>query len=169
MSVTKLVGSNYEKRSHLSVSSISASVPAYGLKILHLSCRTTNVPVAAINDKHFLNLSERISWPCFLNIKCSLISWSHVGLLAPIASQVCVCITRGGEHESTCGRSASRLTGKFLLRVAEYVWAPCAFWSTRWKKHESKVLVLQDCNENKLLFAFRLYKPVFLTDFSNSL
>lgn len=69
MSVTELVGSNYEKRSHLSMNSFSASVPAYGLKILYLSCGTTDVPVAAINNKHSLNLSERISWTYFLNIK----------------------------------------------------------------------------------------------------
>lgn len=74
MSVTKFVGSEYEKRNHPSVNSVSGSVLAYGLKILCLSCRTTNVPGAATNDKNSLNLSEGISWPQFLNIKYSLIN-----------------------------------------------------------------------------------------------
>lgn len=59
MAVTKLVGTEYEKRNRPSVNSFSRSVPAYGLKMLDLSCRTTDVPVAATNDENSLSLSER--------------------------------------------------------------------------------------------------------------
>ena len=74
MSVTKLVGSEYEKRNRPSVNTFSRSVPAYGLQMLYLSCRTTDVPVAATNDKNALNLSEGISCPFLLHIKYSLIN-----------------------------------------------------------------------------------------------
>lgn len=74
MSVTKLVGSEYEKRNRPSVNSFSRSVPAYGLKMLYLSCRTTDVPVAATNDKNSLTLSEGISCPFLLHIKYLLIN-----------------------------------------------------------------------------------------------
>lgn len=57
MSVTKLVGSEYERRNHPSVNSFSRSVPACGLKMLYLSGRTTDVPGAATNDKSSLDLS----------------------------------------------------------------------------------------------------------------
>lgn len=58
MSVTKSVGSEYEKRNCPSVNSIRRSLLACRLKILHLSCRTRDVPVAATNDKSCLNLRK---------------------------------------------------------------------------------------------------------------
>jgi len=73
MSVTKLVGIEYEKRNCPSANSFSRSVLGRGFK-MYLSCRTTDVPVAATNDKNSLNLSEGISCPFLLNIKYSLIS-----------------------------------------------------------------------------------------------
>ena len=68
MSVTKLVGSEYEKKNCPSVNSFSRSVLAYGFKILYLSSRTTDVPGAVTDDKNSLNLSEGISCPLLLHI-----------------------------------------------------------------------------------------------------
>lgn len=47
-----------KKRNHSSVNSFSRSVPAYGLKMLYLSRRSTDVPVAVTNDKNSLHLRQ---------------------------------------------------------------------------------------------------------------
>lgn len=129
MSVTKLVGSECEKINHPPVSSFSRCL-AYGLKMLCLSCRTTDVPVSATNNKKSLNLNEGIIWPflCILNSH-KLIDHALMCWCSSCKPSVGDGITRGVGHENICEGLLWAPSTRTLQLCWIWMSLPCLAWS----------------------------------------